>query len=234
HGGGWVYGDKELYQFYCMSLTQRGFAVVNFSYRLAPDSKFPAQVEDINEVFGWVLKNREEYGFDRKNIFAVGDSAGAHLLGVYANILTNGSYAKRYPFKTPKKLKLRAIALNCGKYDMAWKNDSDPSLKTILKKDLLPGGATKKERELIGVHGHVTEDFPPAVIMTCPGDFLMSQAILMVKALEKNRVPFRYIFYESKEEQLFHVFHVNMRLKAAAAVNDEECEFFRRMMKEDQ
>ena len=35
HGGGWVYGDKEVYQFYCMSLAQRGFAVVNYSYRLA-------------------------------------------------------------------------------------------------------------------------------------------------------------------------------------------------------
>ena len=31
HGGGWVYGDKELYQYYCMSIAQRGFAVVNFT-----------------------------------------------------------------------------------------------------------------------------------------------------------------------------------------------------------
>ena len=38
HGGGWVYGDKTVYQFYCMSLAQRGFAVVNFSYRLAPET----------------------------------------------------------------------------------------------------------------------------------------------------------------------------------------------------
>ena len=48
HGGGWVYGDKKLYQFYCMSLAQRGFAVVNFSYRLAPESKFPASIIDTN------------------------------------------------------------------------------------------------------------------------------------------------------------------------------------------
>ena len=40
HGGGWVYGDKERYQFYCMDLAERGFAVVNFSYRLAPEYKF--------------------------------------------------------------------------------------------------------------------------------------------------------------------------------------------------
>ena len=39
HGGGWVYGDKERYQFYCMNLAQRGFAVVNYTYRLAPEYK---------------------------------------------------------------------------------------------------------------------------------------------------------------------------------------------------
>ena len=43
HGGGWVYGTKEVYQFYCMSLAQRGFAAVNFNYRLAPGHRYPAQ-----------------------------------------------------------------------------------------------------------------------------------------------------------------------------------------------
>lgn len=44
HGGGWTYGDKERYQWYCMNLAQRGFAVVNFTYRLAPEYKFPAGI----------------------------------------------------------------------------------------------------------------------------------------------------------------------------------------------
>ena len=48
HGGGWGYGDKERYQYYCMSLAQQGFAVVNFSYRLASKYKFPAPLEDTN------------------------------------------------------------------------------------------------------------------------------------------------------------------------------------------
>lgn len=51
HGGGWMYGDKDLYQYYCMSLCRFGFAVVNFSYRLAPEHKFPAMLEDTNLVF---------------------------------------------------------------------------------------------------------------------------------------------------------------------------------------
>ena len=46
HGGGWVYGDKERYQYYCMSLAQRGFAVLNFTYRLAPEFQYPAPRED--------------------------------------------------------------------------------------------------------------------------------------------------------------------------------------------
>ena len=54
HGGGWVYGDKDRYQYYCMSLAERGFAVVNFSYRLAPEHKFPVPLEDTCMVFSWV------------------------------------------------------------------------------------------------------------------------------------------------------------------------------------
>ena len=89
HGGGWVYGDKERYQYYCMSLAERGFAVVNFSYRLAPENKFPAPLEDTCAVFAWVLAHAEEYHFDVKNVFAVGDSAGAHTLELFAALCTN-------------------------------------------------------------------------------------------------------------------------------------------------
>ena len=64
HGGGWVYGDKELYQYYTMSLAQRGFTVINFSYRLAPESQYPAQIEDVATVFDWVNNHAEQYGMD--------------------------------------------------------------------------------------------------------------------------------------------------------------------------
>lgn len=61
HGGGWVYGDKNLYQYYCMSLAQHGFAVVNFSYRLAPRHKFPAALQDTDAVFHWVMAHAVDY-----------------------------------------------------------------------------------------------------------------------------------------------------------------------------
>ena len=71
HGGAWVYGDKERYQYYCMSLAQHGFAVVNFTYRLAPEFKFPAAIEDTNLVIRWIFENAAQYGLDTEHIFCV-------------------------------------------------------------------------------------------------------------------------------------------------------------------
>ena len=54
HGGAWVYGDKDVYQYYAMSLAERGFSVVNFSYRLAPEFRYPTALEDICKAFEWI------------------------------------------------------------------------------------------------------------------------------------------------------------------------------------
>ena len=50
HGGGYVYGTKEIYRRYGMDMARRGFAFVNFNYRLAPKWKFPAPLWDTNDV----------------------------------------------------------------------------------------------------------------------------------------------------------------------------------------
>jgi len=110
HGGSWVYGNKEWYQFYCMDLAQRGFAVVNFKYRLAPKNQYPASLEDTNCVFTWVLAHAEKYGFDTKYVFAVavGDSMGAHNLGLYTAICTNPAAAKNRE-QEKNKLHIRQV-----------------------------------------------------------------------------------------------------------------------------
>ena len=54
HGGGWFYGSKKLYSHYCLRLAKRGFTVVNFDYRLAPEHKYPAPLEDTCKVLFWM------------------------------------------------------------------------------------------------------------------------------------------------------------------------------------
>ena len=50
HGGGYVYGTKEIYRRYGMDMARRGFAFINFNYRRAPKWKFPTPLEDTNAV----------------------------------------------------------------------------------------------------------------------------------------------------------------------------------------
>ena len=106
HGGGFVYGDKERYQYYCMSLAQRGFAVVNFSYRLAPEHRFPAQLEDTNLVMRYI----SGHGAEAAGGCMPEDTAGE---GIVANAAKNegaGSDSARHD--AAASTALRMIDLN--------------------------------------------------------------------------------------------------------------------------
>lgn len=234
HGGGWVYGDKELYRFYCMSLAQRGFAVVSFSYRLAPENKFPAPMEDVNAVFTWIADHAAKYGLDLNHLFAVGDSAGANLLGLYACVLTNPAYAARYDFAAPAdRIHLQAVALNCGAFQMKplYGNPEEIPEGLALMEDLFGQGFGTEESYMISVTNHVTPAFPPTFLMTSSYDFLKEQASLMSAELLRCNVPFTFRFYAAADKPLLHVFHCNMRLAEAAQCNDDECEYFRRFLR---
>ncbi|MCI8835820.1 MAG: alpha/beta hydrolase [Ruminococcus sp.] len=251
HGGGFVYGDKELYQYYCMNLAQKGFAVVNFTYRLAPEFLFPAAMEDTNLVFSWVLAHAKEYGMDAGRVFAVGDSAGANLLGLYTAACTNPAYAASYAFSVPEGFCPRAVALNCGVYCPQIVEGRKDMMSELLK-EYLPQGGTQEELEQITLPAHVASDFPPVFLMTAANDFLKEEALTLAKKLTEENVLFRFHFYtghsfscgapaakagtsggeEGQEAQPGHVFHLNMRSSLADQCNTEECAFFRQFFEE--
>lgn len=227
HGGAWVYGDKDKYQFYCMRLAQRGFAVINFSYRLAPEKKFPASLQDTEAVFQWACNNAAEYGLDTSNFFAVGDSAGAHLLSLYTAALSNEHYGKQFDFIKEKPMSLRGIALNCGKYNL-----DDPEFKfKLLRSGYLPNGGTKEEMKMINTTLHVSSKFPPTFISTCVGDFLWEQSNIIKSALDAVGAKNELHCYGNSEQPLWHVFHCNPTIEEAAQCNDDECNFFRSLIK---
>ena len=231
HGGGWVYGDKERYQFYCMNLAQHGFAVVNYTYRLTPEFQYPSSVEDTNLVAACIMDHAAEYGLDTDHIFAVGDSAGGHLLSLYAAICTNPDYAEKYAFQVPEGFALKAIALNCGVYDLRDPENLDQDTIPIMQ-DLLPGGVTEENLALVSSALYVTENYPPVFYMTCTGDFLKAQApLLSEKLLEKN-IPHEFHYFGSSRKELGHVFHLNIRSEDAKACNDLECAFFQRFLQD--
>jgi acetyl esterase/lipase len=91
HGGGWTKGDKaagagvrEIGE-----MVRRGYLVAAVNYRLAPEHKFSAQIEDVKCAVRFLRANARAYGLDPERIGAWGGSAGGHLVSLLG--LTNRS-----------------------------------------------------------------------------------------------------------------------------------------------
>ena len=85
HGGGWVIGDLETHDVLCRQLTAgAGISVVNVDYRLAPEHKFPAAIDDAWTATRWVAAHAAELAIDASRLAVGGDSAGGNLAAVVA------------------------------------------------------------------------------------------------------------------------------------------------------
>jgi len=101
HGGGWVGGSKDTVFLRHLPYIEKGWAVVNVTYRLAGVALAPGAVEDARCALRWVKRNAEEYGLDPDRIVVSGHSAGGHLSLTTGLLPASAGYDRRCPAPNP-------------------------------------------------------------------------------------------------------------------------------------
>jgi acetyl esterase/lipase len=79
HGGRWRYGDKSDYRFVGAALAESGYVAVVANYRHYPQVKMPGFMDDAAQAALWTAAHAGDFGADRKRLYLMGHSAGAHL-----------------------------------------------------------------------------------------------------------------------------------------------------------
>lgn len=203
HMGGCVVGDLETCHSFCSQIALRsGCLVVSVDYRLAPEHKFPAAVEDAVASFRWVRDNAAALGGNPAIVAVGGDSAGGYLSAVICQEMKRlgerppvlqlliypavdwlsqtasmTSFGNVYPLTTPIMTYLRTLYFN------------DPD-KEPLDFRASPG----LNNDLSGL--------PPALVYTAGFDLLVDQGRDYAEALKAAGVPVLYRCYD----RLCHAF----------------------------
>lgn len=109
HGGGWKTGGRAILDAAVLAraLAREGIAAASISYRLAPQSDHPAQIEDCRAAFDWLQEHADDLALDRERIAAVGASAGGHLAALL------GTQQRPPPAARPK-----CVVAICAPFDL--------------------------------------------------------------------------------------------------------------------
>jgi acetyl esterase/lipase len=79
HGGSWQRGSRSEMAKFAERFAAAGYAVYNVDYRLAPEHRYPAQLDDVRAAFEWLHAHARSLSIDPDRIAVMGYSAGAHL-----------------------------------------------------------------------------------------------------------------------------------------------------------
>lgn len=192
HGGGWCMGGIENCSLLCGKMAADFGAIVAVpAYRLAPESPFPAALDDVCETARVLRERSEEYGIDPEKIFWSGDSAGAQLCLTAALHLIDNSSSDM-----PRAL----ILLYPVAHMLPAKNEQGGSREifdrqSMLSNELLDamsetyaGTTDRSARELSPLKTSLA-DLPPTLILAAECDILCDDALALADKMREDGVP---------------------------------------------
>jgi len=214
HGGGWVLGSLETHDGTCRRLADGADAVVvSVDYRMGPEDRFPAAVDDAYAALTWVAANAAEIGADPARLVVAGDSAGGNLAAVMSHRAREDGPAIAfqlliYPVTdhefTSVSMEENAVGYYLTRDAMRWFYDhyledasqgADPRVSPLRAADL--------------------SGLPPAFVLTAQYDPLRDQGIAYADALRDAGNAVEMTMYEGLFHGFFSMFDLIDAGKAA-------------------
>ena len=198
HGGGWVQGDLETHHGLCARLALRsGTIVVAIEYRLAPEHKFPAAVEDSFVAYRWLRSHAAEVGGDPGRVAVAGDSAGGNLSAVVSQL----SAREGVPVPTCQVLIYPALdfALDTPSHRELTDGHIIPRDRIVwYMEQYLPAGANLNDPHASPLREPDLHGQPPALIVTAGFDPLRDEGAAYAERLRAAGVDVVYHEYRGQ------------------------------------
>jgi len=217
HGGGWVIGDLYTHDVVCRKLAHEGeLMVISIDYRLAPEHKFPAAVDDAITAVKWVAANATELGIDATRLMVGGDSAGGNLAAVVALAARDGD---------GPKLAGQVLIYPATDFAMTHPSHREPETSILLTHSVIQwfknhylGDADVNDWRASPARAKTLAGLPPTYLLTAGADPLRDEGDEYAKRLKDAGVPVTYRTFPGQ----FHGFFTMGKLLPQANVAARE------------
>lgn len=224
HGGGWTVGRPDEFEIPMRTFAERaGIAVYFVDYQLAPEAKYPTQIDESEHVVRWLFDHADEQGVDPGRIAVGGDSAGGNMTCVLALRLRDAGGPRpalqmplfpetALPFDTPAGSENRTglYLETAGVFLFAW--------------NLVPHDVDLRSQEITPLNAPSLADLPPTLLVTNGFDPLRDVGHAYARALAEAGNDITYVHHPD----LTHGFPQFTRHSAAcAAATDELADLLR-------
>ena len=196
HGGGWVIGDLDTHDVQCRQLTaEAGITVVSVDYRLAPEDKFPAAVDDALVATRCVARHGAELGIDIGHLAVGGDSAGGNLAAVVALLARDSTEGPAIAFQV-----LVYPVTDLGAESQSYRDFGDGHLLTRdsmrwFANHYLRSPADAEGWRASPLRAQSLAGLPPALVITAGFDPLRDEGAAYAARLTEAGVRVDYICY---------------------------------------
>jgi acetyl esterase len=214
HGGGWTIGNLDSHDVVCRKLADEGqLIVISVDYRLAPEHKFPAAIDDAIASTKWIAANSKQLGIDASRLMVGGDSAGGNLAAAVAISARDGNG----PAIAAQLLIYPAID-----FAMTHPSHSEPETSILLthsvirwfRDNYLNGTADVGDWRASPARAKTLIGLPPAYVLTAGADPLRDEGDEYANRLKEAGVPVTYRHFSGQ----FHGFFTMGKLLQQANV----------------